>query len=332
MLETRPLGQTGLSVTPLGLGLAALGRPGYINIGHADDLEHDYDVEAMEAHTHTVLDSAWEAGIRYFDAARSYGRAEAFLGSWLNARGIAPDQVTVGSKWGYTYTADWHVDAKVHEVKEHSLAVLRRQRGESDALLGEQLDLYQIHSATLSSGVLDNAEVLDELARYQAGGLHIGLSLSGSGQVDTLKRAMEVTVDGKPLFETVQITWNLLELSSGPTLQEASRRGMGVIVKEALANGRLTDRNDDPAFADKRRLLDDLALEYQTTVDALALAAALAQPWASVVLSGAAQTDHLHSNLGALTLTWDEEMATRLAALAEPPEQYWKIRSGLAWN
>jgi aryl-alcohol dehydrogenase-like predicted oxidoreductase len=332
MLETRPLGQTGLTVTPMGLGLAALGRPGYINLGHAGDLARDYEVEAMERHTHTVLDAAWEAGIRYFDAARSYGRAEAFLSSWLRSRGITPHQLTVGSKWGYTYTADWQVDAEVHEVKEHSLAVLRRQRGESDALLGDYLDLYQIHSATLSSGVLENAEVLTELARYRAGGLHVGLSLSGPGQAETLRRALAVVVDGEPLFETVQITWNLLEPSTGPILQEASDRGMGVIVKEALANGRLTDRNDDPAFADERRLLDEVAGENQTTVDALALAAVLAQPWVGVVLSGAAQTEHLHSNLGAFTLTWSEDMAARLAGLAEPPEQYWRIRSEMPWN
>jgi aryl-alcohol dehydrogenase-like predicted oxidoreductase len=332
MLETRLLGQTGLTVTPLGLGLAALGRPGYINLGHAGDLGHEYDVEAMEAHAHTVLDAAWGAGIRYFDAARSYGRAEAFLGSWLTSRGIAPDQATVGSKWGYTYTADWQVDAEVPEVKEHSLAVLRRQRGESLALLGDHLDLYQIHSATLSSGVLDNAEVLAELARYKAEGLHVGLTLSGPAQAETLRRAMAVAADGKPLFETVQITWNLLEPSTGPILQEASQRGMGVIVKEALANGRLTDRNDDPAFAEKRRLLDEVAGDRHTTVDALALAAVLAQPWVGIVLSGAAQVDHLHSNLGAFTLTWDAEMAARLAALAEPPEQYWRTRSALPWN
>ena len=63
----------------MGLGLAALGRPGYINLGHATDLSRDYDVAAMADHAHTVLDAAWAAGIRYFDAARSYGRAEEFL-------------------------------------------------------------------------------------------------------------------------------------------------------------------------------------------------------------------------------------------------------------
>ncbi|HZY87152.1 MAG TPA: aldo/keto reductase, partial [Gemmataceae bacterium] len=119
----RPLGRTGLVVSPVGLGLAALGRPGYINLGHADDLAHDYDVAAMEARAHAVLDAAWAAGVRYFDAARSYGNAERFLSTWLAARGIAPAAVTVGSKWGYTYTAGWKVEAEKHEIKDHSLPV-----------------------------------------------------------------------------------------------------------------------------------------------------------------------------------------------------------------
>ena len=75
-MQQRTLGSTGLAVTPIGLGLAALGRPGYINLGHADDLKQQYDIVPMEAHAHRVLDAAWEAGVRYFDAARSYGRAE----------------------------------------------------------------------------------------------------------------------------------------------------------------------------------------------------------------------------------------------------------------
>src|SRR3954463_8673952 len=119
--------------SPLGLGLAALGRPGYINLGHADDLGRDYDVAAMQAHAHAVLDAAWHAGVRYFDAARSYGRAEEFLSAWLNARQIPTDAVSVGSKWGYAYTAGWQVHASAHEIKQHSLEQLRRQWPESQA-------------------------------------------------------------------------------------------------------------------------------------------------------------------------------------------------------
>jgi aryl-alcohol dehydrogenase-like predicted oxidoreductase len=332
MIESRALGRTGLTVSRLGLGLAALGRPGYINLGHAADLNHTYDVAAMEAHAQSVLDAAWEAGLRYFDAARSYGRAEVFLGSWLRARGIAPEEVTIGSKWGYTYTAGWRVEAEEHEVKEHSLDVLRRQRAESDTSLGEHLDLYQIHSATLESGVLSDEAVLAELARYRDAGLAIGLSVSGMAQTETLRRALDVVVDDKPVFDTVQITWNLLEPSAADVLREASAAGMGILVKEALANGRLTDRNTDPTFAPKLTLLREVAAEHDTTIDALALAAVLAQPWADVVLSGAATVEQLRSNVAALDVTLSGDTLARLASLAEPPETYWATRSALAWN
>ena len=55
----RTLGATGLPVSPIGLGLAALGRPGYINLGHAGDVG-DTDVAAMERHAHAVLDAAYD--------------------------------------------------------------------------------------------------------------------------------------------------------------------------------------------------------------------------------------------------------------------------------
>ena len=66
----------GVATPPLGLGLAALGRPGYINLGHAADLPSK-TVEEMREQAFGVLDTAWDAGVRYFDAARSYGRSEA---------------------------------------------------------------------------------------------------------------------------------------------------------------------------------------------------------------------------------------------------------------
>ena len=55
-----------------------------------------------------MLDAAYAAGVRYVDAARSYGRAEEFLAGWLAERGHA--DVIVGSKWGYRYTGGWRLD------------------------------------------------------------------------------------------------------------------------------------------------------------------------------------------------------------------------------
>ena len=65
----------GRDIPRLGLGLAALGRPGYINLGHGDDVGPDKSVAALRGRAHAVLDAAWARGIRYFDAARSYGEA-----------------------------------------------------------------------------------------------------------------------------------------------------------------------------------------------------------------------------------------------------------------
>ena len=264
--DLRRLGLTGLDVSPLGLGLAALGRPAYIALGHREDLAGRTDVDAMERNAHAVLDAAYAGGVRYFDAARSYGRAEAFLASWLAARSLEPGDVTVGSKWGYTYTGGWRVDAEQHEVKDLSAATLRRQLGESRGWLGDHLRLYQIHSATVESGVLDDGAVLDELAGLRSSGLAIGVSVTGPRQPETIERAVSTGI-----FDAVQATWNLLERSAGDALARAHEAGVGVIVKEAVANGRLTRRGD---IAD----VIDAARERATTPDALALAAALAQP------------------------------------------------------
>jgi aryl-alcohol dehydrogenase-like predicted oxidoreductase len=331
-METRELGRSKLPVTRMGLGLAALGRPGYINLGHADDLDRNYDLEAMEQHAHEVLDAAWNLGIRYFDAARSYGRAENFLASWLSSRAIAPQSVTIGSKWGYTYTADWNIKAEDHEIKEHSLAVLNRQVAETHELLGSQLDLYQIHSATLESGVLDNSQVLSRLAELRDNGLVIGLSMSGPAQSEVLMRAMEIEFDGQPLFSTVQATWNLLAQEAGHTLSLAHDEGMGIIIKEAVANGRLTDKNLDPDFEKQRKLLEKNARHLNTTIDALALAAVLAQPWVDVVLSGAANVDHIMSNAQAFEVSQGEWLGDLLIALREEADEYWQARSMLEWN
>jgi aryl-alcohol dehydrogenase-like predicted oxidoreductase len=273
----------------------------------------------MERHASAVLDAAYEGGIRYFDAARSYGKAEAFLASWLERRALPPGAVTVGSKWGYTYTAAWRVDAEQHEVKDLSVTTLRRQLAESRAQLGSHLRLYQIHSATLESGVLDDRAVLEELNRLRETGLAIGLTVTGARQAETIERALEIRI-----FDTVQATWNLLERSAGPMLAEADAAGLGVIVKEALANGRLTARGDVPTLL-------EVAERRRVAPDALALAAALAQPWADVVLSGAATVETLQSNLTALELKLGE-LDPDLESLAEAPARYWDERAALRWN
>ncbi len=297
----------------LGLGLAALGRPGYMTLGHEQDLP-SLAPEAMESQTHRVLDAAWTAGVRHFDVARSYGRGEAFLATWLQAR--RPSGVCVSSKWGYRYTADWRSDAAVHEVKELSATHLSAQWAESRALLGPWLSVYQIHSATLESGVLRDAAVLDRLAELRESGVEVGLSVTGPRQGDVIDAALAL-----PVFSWVQATWNVLEPSAGPALARAKSRGWRTIAKEGLANGRLSPRSDVAgwaAWADARG----------ASPDALALAIALAQPFLDVVLSGAATELQLASNLVARRLEAPDDWQR----FSLPAATYWGQRAQLRWS
>ncbi|MEU0555760.1 aldo/keto reductase [Dactylosporangium sp. NPDC006015] len=283
----------------IGLGLAAVGRPGYINLGRERDLPADRSVEALRARSHELLDAAYAAGVRYFDVARSYGLAEEFLAGWLPGKAGA----VAGSKWGYTYTAGWRVDAPVHEAKDHSVATFDRQVAETLDLFGDRLDLYQIHSVTPESTALTDATLHRRLADLAATGITVGLSTSGPCQADAIRAALRVEVGGEPLFRTVQATWNPLEPSAGPALAEAHADGRTVIVKESLANGRLAG------------------------CDAAAIAAALHQPWAGVVLSGAATTAQLAANLRALDVDDPGPVPP-----AETPAAYWAHRASLTWS
>ncbi|MFF4961748.1 aldo/keto reductase [Streptomyces sp. NPDC001222] len=308
----------------LGLGLAAVGRPGYINLGREQDLPSDRSVDALRARTHALLDAAYAQGVRYVDAARSYGRSEEFLADWLTAHPEI-DDVVIGSKWGYTYTADWTTDAERHEVKDHSAATYERQRAETAALLGDRLDLYQIHSVTPDSPALTDRELHAKLAQAAAQGLTIGFSTSGPAQADAIRAALAVTVDGEPLFRTVQSTYNLLETSAAPALAEAHDAGLTVLVKEAMANGRLADPYAPEA-------LRAVAAQTSYGSDAVALAAVLRRPWVDLVLSGAATTAQLASNLHAAAVDLDGDQLDRMEALAEDPRAYWERRGQLPWH
>ncbi|ROR89476.1 aldo/keto reductase [Nocardioides aurantiacus] len=306
----------------LGLGTAALGRPEYLNLGHGDDLAADagperYDVQRLRSHAVAVLDAAWEAGVRHYDAARSYGAAEEFLGGWLAAAPARRREVRVGSKWGYTYVAGFSPGAAEHETKDHSVATLERQWPETLAALGGPPDLYLVHSLTSDSPALGDEAVLRRLRALADEGVRVGLSTSGPDQADVLRRALALP---DPPFTTVQSTWNPLEPSAGPALARAHDAGWLVVVKEAMANGRL---------AGPQSVLATAAHELSSTPDAVALAVAAAQPWADVVLAGASTTAQLHANLAARDLVvpaggWEGH--------AEPAAAYWEHRRSLPWT
>jgi aryl-alcohol dehydrogenase-like predicted oxidoreductase len=213
-------------------------------------------------------------------------------------------------------------------VKGHSVQAFQAQLAESAGLLGRYLALYQIHSATPDTGVLDDGRVLDALAALRDQGVRVGVTVSGPSQGETVRKALAIRRGGTPLFASIQATWNVLERSCEEALREAHAAGRTVIVKEVLANGRLTGRGD----AGREGPLALLARDLHAGPDAVAIAAALARPWADVVLLGAGSVEQLRSNVRALEIRAAPALLRRLDGLRESPASYWGARSALRWT
>jgi aryl-alcohol dehydrogenase-like predicted oxidoreductase len=309
-------------VNRIALGLAALGRPAYINLGREGALPPERDVESMRSATFAVLDDAYAAGIRHVDVARSYGRSEEFLAGWLAGRGHI--DVEVSSKWGYAYVGDWRLDADVHEVKEHSATRFAAQWAETLALLGDRVGLYQVHSLTVDSPLFTDEPLIEALAELSANGVAVGFSTSGPEQAAAIERAFALEVAGRPVFSAVQSTWNVLEPSAGPALAAAHAAGKRVLVKETLANGRLA--------VEAPEALREVAASHGTGPDAVAVAAVLANDWADRVVIGPASPAQLAANLRATALELTSAERDSLASLAEEPGAYWRHRSSLEWD
>ena len=113
-----------MCITKIGLGLAAIGRPEYINIRDTSSIDKSFS--AFKKNALEMLDFAYKIGVRYFDTAASYGKGESFLKEWNNKTNYK--DAALGTKWGYTYVADWQLGySGKHEIKEHSIGKLKDQ-------------------------------------------------------------------------------------------------------------------------------------------------------------------------------------------------------------
>lgn len=312
----------------IGLGTAAIGRPLYINIKDGRDVK-PFDIEEFRKDGEALLDFAYANGIRVLDTAPGYGMAEKLVLEWLIKRDIT--DVVVASKWGYTYVANFSATAVVHEVKEHSITKLNEQWATTQKLL-PSLGLYQIHSATLDTQVLNNKEILKRLFELKkTHGIYIGLSTTGVHQLEVLQVALEVEVEDEPLFDSFQVTYNVFEQSIAGLVEAAF--GRKIVVKEALANGRVFPNEEKyPHYALHYKLLTQLSKKYNVGVDAIALRFCMDSIASHTVLSGASTVTQLSQNLKANDFKLTEEDYTKLTAMKVKPEKYWSERKRLEWN
>ncbi|QXP79752.1 MULTISPECIES: aldo/keto reductase [Winogradskyella] len=318
-----------MSSTKIGLGLAALGRPDYLNI--RPDSNIDKSVATFRNTAFKVLDEAYQLGIRDFDVAPSYGLGEEFLQNWNDSRGYK--DVCLSTKFGYTYVANWEIGfSGKHEIKEHSIEKLNEQWEVSKALL-PNLKIYQIHSATLDSGVLTNNAVLSRLnelkQEYQ---LEIGISSSGTEQVKIIEEARKIEFNGEALFNSYQVTFNIFEQSTFQILKELINEGKTVIIKEGLANGRIFKYDKFKAYDKAYNYLETLSNKYNAGNDAIALRFIMDYLEPKVVLSGASNSIQLEQNLKASNFVLTEDEITTLKSFAVSKDHYWNERSDLEWN
>jgi aryl-alcohol dehydrogenase-like predicted oxidoreductase len=312
----------------LGLGTAALGRPHYINLRQND--VNNSDLENFRKQSFQVLEDAYNAGIRYFDTAPGYGLAEELVLDWLQTKD--DKTIEIATKWGYTYTANFDANATIHEVKEHSVAKLNQQWNFSKQLL-PHLKVYQIHSATLETGVLENKAVLKQLAFLKKEHhLKIGLTTTGTNQVEVIKKALSVLFDGKQIFDVFQITYNFLEQSFLEIADELIQQNKQIVIKEALANGRVF-RNKKYVHYDKIYIiLEKLAEKYKVGLDAISLQYCIQTIPKSTVLSGASSSNQLTENLKIASFSLTDNEINRLHSCKVSPAFYWQERKELVWN
>ena len=312
----------------LGLGTAALGRPQYINLRQENT--SDFDLQAFKSNSFNVLDKAYQLGIRYFDTAPGYGIAEKIVLDWLQTKN--DETIKIATKWGYTYVANFDAKAKVHELKEHSLAKLNEQ-WEVSKDIASHLQVYQIHSATLETKVLENKSVLERLAFLKGEHqLQMGITTTGANQVEVIKRALDVSVDDIQLFDAFQVTYNILDQSVMSISGELTRQNKTFIIKEALANGRLFRNKKFNHYSKLFDYLEALAHKYQVGVDAIALHYCGNNIPESMVLSGASNHVHLEGNIKAKSFTLSEDEFQQLNAFRISEAMYWDERKLLAWN
>ncbi len=318
-----------MSTSKIGLGLAALGRPDYINIRSEHDI--DKSVDGFRANAFKVLNQSYALGIRDFDVAPSYGLGEQFLQDWNDSKNHK--DVNLSTKFGYTYVANWELGfSGKHEIKEHSLHKLNAQWEVSKALL-PNLKTYQIHSATLDSGVLNNTELLKRLHELkQQHQIKIGISSSGTEQVKIIEEAQKIVFDGNGLFDSYQVTFNIFEQSCFNILKQLLANDKTIIIKEALANGRVFRNHNFPEHESVYMYLELLSKKYSVGTDAIALRYVMDDLEPNVVLSGASNCNQLKQNLKALNFELDTNEILKLKSFAVSSEHYWQERSNLEWN
>ncbi|MNJ19051.1 General stress protein 69 [compost metagenome] len=209
----RPLGSTGLRVSPLGLGTVKLGRDQGVKYPNGFTIPDDDQARML-------LQQARELGINLIDTAPAYGRSEERLGPLLRGQ---REQWVIVSKVGEEFDSG---QSRFDFSAAHTRFSIERslKRLETD-----HIDLVLVHSDGNDLYILEHEEVYQTLEALKQEGKIGGFGLSGKTAAGGLK-ALE-------RGDCAMVTYNLNEQAERPVLDYAADHGKAILVKKALASG-----------------------------------------------------------------------------------------------
>jgi aryl-alcohol dehydrogenase-like predicted oxidoreductase len=328
-MDVRPLGRSGLKVTPLSLGAMTFGESQGFMKGVTSD-----DAEARR-----VLDRALEAGINLVDTANVYseGRSEALLGEWLDGRRW---QVLLATKCRFP-VGPWS-EAGPHDHGLSRRHILKACEDSLRRLRTDWIDLYQVHMQDSTVPIEETLRALDDLVtsgkvRYVACSNYTGYRL-----VESLWAA-----DKRDFvrYEAVQLQYSLVCRDAEREVTPACKAfGLGTLAWSPLGRGFLSGkytRDMAPpagtrleAWKDSWKsvatetnfaILDvvrEIAGEHGTKPGTVALAWALAKPFVTSLIIGARNIAQLDDNLAALQLKLTPADVARLDEVSKPAFGY----------
>lgn len=219
-MELRPLGRTGLQVSAVGLGLVKLGRT--MGLKHPGVIELPDDATATR-----LLETARSLGVNLLDTAPAYGVSEERLGALL-AAGVAGgrDAFVISTKAGEEFDGERsHFDfspAAITASVERSLRRLRTDR----------VDVVLLHLGPEDQRTIAASGALEALAALKRQGKVRAIGAS-TRTVEGAREAMDRGAD------VLMVTYNPRDTAEGAAIDEAARRGVGIVLKKALLSGHL---------------------------------------------------------------------------------------------
>jgi aryl-alcohol dehydrogenase-like predicted oxidoreductase len=158
------------------------------------------------------------------------------------------------------------------------------------------------------------------------------LTTTGTNQAEVIKKALNITVDGISLFDLFQVTYNFLDQSILEVSDELIHENKSIVIKEALANGRVFRNKSYPHYTKMYEVLEGISKKHNVDIDAISLKYCEQTIPNSTVLSGASTNAQLKQNLQLNTFSLSNNEIELLNSFKIAPEFYWKERKQLIWN